>query len=74
MFISEAIEIILNSNSRDVVMKDLEVSSPLISSWKNSTKDRIPHFKIAVRVYGIYDIVVYPYNESDLRDAYHELD
>jgi len=72
MLIKEAIEIILNKNSRDVVMKDLNVSSPLISSWRKSNEERIPHFKVAVQIYGIYDIVVYPYNESDLRDAYYK--
>ena len=73
MFISEAITIILDNNSRPIVMKDLDVSSPLISSWKNSPTDRIPHFKVAVKIFGIYDVVVYPYSESDLRDKWHEL-
>jgi len=73
MLIAEAIEVILNSNDRKIVMKDLNVSSPLISSWRSSTKDRIPHFKIAVKVFGIYSLVVYPYNEADLRDAWNEI-
>ncbi len=73
MLISEAITVILEANARDVVMKDLGVSSPLVSSWKSSSSERIPHFKVAVKIYGIYDIVVYPYNESDLRDKWHEV-
>ena len=73
MFISEAITIILDNNSRPIVMKDLGVSSPLISSWKSAPTDRIPHFKVAVKIFGIYDVVVYPYSESDLRDKWHEL-
>ncbi len=72
MLISEAMTIILNGHERKEVMKALDVSSPLISSWKNAPKTRIPIFPIATRIYGIYNIVVYPYSESDLRDSWLE--
>ena len=73
MFISEAIKIILEGHDRKEVMESLDISSPLISSWKASDKGRIPAFKLATRIYSVYNIVVYPYNESDLRDAWFDI-
>ena len=77
MLIKEVMKVILNNNSRDVVMEVLDISSPLISSWLSSDDDRIPNFKLAVKIYKEYDLVVYPYNENDLRDKsleYHHED
>ncbi len=73
MLISEAVVLMEHANKRKDIMEQIGVSSPLISSWKNSEKDRIPTFPAAVRIYGWYNIVVYPYDENDLMDKWAEM-
>ena len=74
MIIADAMQIILEANSRDIVMKDLGVSSPLISSWKSSENKRIPRFEVAVKIYGIYGLIIYPYDEEALKDNWLEME
>jgi len=72
--ISEAVQIILAGNGRKIVMKDLGVSTALISSWRVASDDRVVRFETAVKIYGIYGIITYPYDKQALVDKWNEME
>ena len=67
MYISEGIKQILDKNTREDVCLTLEVSSAVISKWLREEDAHIPRFNTAIRIYGNYDIVTYPYSEEALK-------
>ena len=71
--IQDAMKVILAGNDRKLVMDDIGITTPLISSWLTS-KDRIIGFDKAALIYGNYDIVVWPYDEIALIDRWRSYD
>ena len=60
-------ELINNGNSVKDIAEELEVSSALVSTWKNKDNDFVPRLPIATRIFKAYGYTTYPYDVRALR-------
>ena len=66
--INEAITKLLGNMKPIDLANDLEVSTAMISIWKNKENDFVPRLPVAAKIYQKFDIVVYPYDVIALQN------
>jgi len=61
------LDLLENHTPTDISWK-LDVSTAMVSTWKNKTNDFVPRLPVAAKLYHAYGKVVYPYAEQALKE------
>jgi len=65
--ISEAVHTMLETDTPIEIADKIEVSSAMVSTWRNKENDFTPRLPVAMKIYANYSIEIWPYSLEALQ-------
>lgn len=73
LHIYDIVDRLLQTRKAKELAEDLEVSTAMVSTWRNRDQDFIPRKEVAARIQGLYGYTAWPYSEIALKDIWDSI-